>query len=175
MQQNNPKIDKPKDTVRGLQRVDCLCLSPSKENTSDTERRYCKGQNENARFIFFVKTPVMLRMQEKFSFSLLWEIDRAAAEIFCNCEYKRRWFIWQSNCGSHNDRVWGLWHWHAHTSYSLVWSSVLQLTQSSFFSMSGLCPKVSERLAHGFRSSPITNEGTASGNDSLAKGSCPSS
>lgn len=53
IQQNKRKIDKPKNTVRGLQRVDCLCLSPGKENISDTEWRYSKGPNENAQLIYF--------------------------------------------------------------------------------------------------------------------------
>lgn len=165
IQENNLKIGKPKNTVRGLQRVDCLCFFP-------WQRKHFRHRAEIQQrakwkcffFLFFVKTPVMLRMQEKFfSFFSLWAIARAAAEIFCNCEYKRRWFIRQSSCGSHDERVWGLWHWHAHTSYSLVWSSVLQLTHSLFFSISGLHPKVSECLACGFRSSPITMKGLHQG------------
>lgn len=102
-QQNNPKIDNPKNTVRGQQRVDCLCLSPSKESTSDTEQSCGKGPNQNAQLTFFCKNTCYAKMQEKFFyFFSLSAIVRAAAEIFCNREYKRRWFIWQSSCGSHD-------------------------------------------------------------------------
>lgn len=134
IQQNNPKIDKPKHTGRGLQKVGWLYSSPGRGNSSDTEQRCSKRPNENAQLVFFVETRAILRMHEMFFYFIsLWAIARAATELFCNCKYKRRWFIWQSRCGSHDERVWGLLCWHAHTSYSLMRSSELQLTNTPFF------------------------------------------
>lgn len=49
IQQNNPKIDKPKHTVRGLQKVGWLYSSPG------TEQRCSKRPNENAQLVFFCR------------------------------------------------------------------------------------------------------------------------
>lgn len=172
-EKNNLNIDKPKSTVcKELTASACLF---GKENISDTDRWYSKGPKENAELISFSlickNTCYAKDARKVFSISFLSELLLELLQRHFAIVNTKGRGLSGSQAVVPMMKVWGLWHTHA--SYSLLWSSVLQLTQPLFFSMSWFCHKVSEPFACGFRSSPASSEGTASGKDSLAKGSCP--